>query len=286
MDNLPEVPPEKFGKLSSVVHKIFSKAGNIRPGMRGCCFSFPSCVLIADFLPVERFWLSARLVSLCIRRYCLVLLLVPAACDAHRKDNGLCCWTVWSECGVPSGRRAADATRRSDESQQGLCVHRVFSAPGALWSCFPRLHAVLQHACLCAQQSAWGKPAQTRHSISYWWFTPSGGVLQEALAAQQLLNNYVLDKRHTFVVTMFDDFEKYTRVPLEYEAPEPKPFVATVCTPGSLVVDWCRQLNNGTAGKTAWFVYDCRRGTLCPVCWQSCVCGRWQVRCAMCGETR
>lgn len=30
---------------------------------------------------------------------------------------------------------------------------------------------------------------------------------------------------------MFDDFEKYARVPLEYEAPEPKPFVATVCRP-------------------------------------------------------
>ncbi len=48
------------------------------------------------------------------------------------------------------------------------------------------------------------------------------------MAAQQLLNNYVLDKRHTFVVTLFDDFEKYARVPLEYEQPEPKPFVATV----------------------------------------------------------
>jgi hypothetical protein len=50
------------------------------------------------------------------------------------------------------------------------------------------------------------------------------------MAAQQLLNNYVLDKRHTFVVTLFDDFEKYARVPLEYEAPEPKDFAATVRT--------------------------------------------------------
>ena len=65
------------------------------------------------------------------------------------------------------------------------------------------------------------------------------GALQEALAAQQLLNNYVLDKRHTFVVTMFDDFEKYARVPLEYEAPEPKPFEATVRAPVSLVVACC-----------------------------------------------
>lgn len=53
------------------------------------------------------------------------------------------------------------------------------------------------------------------------------------MAAQQLLNNYVLDKRHTFVVTLFDDFEKYARVPLEYESPEPKPFVATVGWPSS-----------------------------------------------------
>ena len=63
--------------------------------------------------------------------------------------------------------------------------------------------------------------------------------MQEALAAQQLLNNYVLDKRHTFVVTLFDDFEKYARVPLEYEAPEPKPFVATVRRPVVLMAGYC-----------------------------------------------
>jgi hypothetical protein len=36
VDNLPEVPSEKFEKLSSVVHNIFSKAGSIRPGERPC----------------------------------------------------------------------------------------------------------------------------------------------------------------------------------------------------------------------------------------------------------
>jgi len=49
VDNLPEVPSEKFEKLSSVVHKIFSKAGSIRPGERPCparcslraCFNQP-----------------------------------------------------------------------------------------------------------------------------------------------------------------------------------------------------------------------------------------------------
>jgi len=33
VDHIPEVPLEKFAKLSSVVHKIFSKAGSIRPGV-------------------------------------------------------------------------------------------------------------------------------------------------------------------------------------------------------------------------------------------------------------
>ncbi|KAK9836110.1 hypothetical protein WJX81_002073 [Elliptochloris bilobata] len=106
VDNLPEVPPEKFAKLSSVVHKIFSKAGSIRPD--------------GLLMPID---------------------------EATKVSKGF--------------------------------AFVEFSAP------------------------------------------------QEAMAAQQLLNNYVLDKRHTFVVTLFDDFEKYARVPLEYEAPEPKPFVAT-----------------------------------------------------------
>ena len=37
-------------------------------------------------------------------------------------------------------------------------------------------------------------------------------------------NNYKLDKNHTFVVNMFDDFERYSKVPDEYTPPPPKLF--------------------------------------------------------------
>ena len=36
-----------------------------------------------------------------------------------------------------------------------------------------------------------------------------------------------MDKKHTFAVNMFDDFEKYLKVPEVYQPPEPKAFQAT-----------------------------------------------------------
>jgi hypothetical protein len=53
-------------------------------------------------------------------------------------------------------------------------------------------------------------------------------TLQEAQAAQQQTNGFKMDKAHTWVVCMFDDFDKLERVPDEYaEAPpqEYKPMV-------------------------------------------------------------
>lgn len=51
---------------------------------------------------------------------------------------------------------------------------------------------------------------------------------QEAHAARDQTNGYKLDKNHVFAVNMFDDFNKYAKVPEEYVAPEPKAFSATV----------------------------------------------------------
>lgn len=51
---------------------------------------------------------------------------------------------------------------------------------------------------------------------------------QEAQAAQQQTNGFKMDKAHTWVVCMFDDFDKLERVSDEYaEAPpqEYKPMV-------------------------------------------------------------
>lgn len=53
---------------------------------------------------------------------------------------------------------------------------------------------------------------------------------QEAQDAQKQTNEYRLDKNHTFSVCMYDDFEKYSRVPESYAEPEEKPYVARVRT--------------------------------------------------------
>ncbi|CAD7701703.1 unnamed protein product [Ostreobium quekettii] len=42
---------------------------------------------------------------------------------------------------------------------------------------------------------------------------------EEALAAQRLGHNHRLDRNHIFHVCMFDDFEKYEKVPEQYKAP-------------------------------------------------------------------
>jgi len=44
---------------------------------------------------------------------------------------------------------------------------------------------------------------------------------QQAVAA---MNNYKLDKTHTFLVNLFTDFEKYEKISEEWEEPTPKPY--------------------------------------------------------------
>lgn len=41
-------------------------------------------------------------------------------------------------------------------------------------------------------------------------------------------DGYELDRNHHFKVSMFDDFERYARVPDEYAAPEAKEYTPTV----------------------------------------------------------
>lgn len=52
--------------------------------------------------------------------------------------------------------------------------------------------------------------------------------VQEARAAQQQTDGWALTKTITFKVTMFDDFEKFGRVPDEYEKPERQPYAPQV----------------------------------------------------------
>lgn len=53
-------------------------------------------------------------------------------------------------------------------------------------------------------------------------------VLQEAQAARTQTDGYKLDKNHTFKVSMFDDFDRYSRVPDEYAALEIKEYSPAV----------------------------------------------------------
>ena len=52
--------------------------------------------------------------------------------------------------------------------------------------------------------------------------------VQEALAAREQTHGYKLDKAHTFAVTLFDDFERYVKVPDQYQEYQPAPYKPTV----------------------------------------------------------
>ena len=54
-------------------------------------------------------------------------------------------------------------------------------------------------------------------------------MCQEAEVAREKTNGYKLDKSHIFAVNMFDDFEKYMKVPDEWTPAEIKPYGPAVC---------------------------------------------------------
>jgi hypothetical protein len=55
--------------------------------------------------------------------------------------------------------------------------------------------------------------------------------LQEAQAVREQVSGFKLDKSHTFSVNMFDEIDKYMRIPDSYEPPEDKVFQPTVSRP-------------------------------------------------------
>lgn len=50
------------------------------------------------------------------------------------------------------------------------------------------------------------------------------GTPAEAKAAVRALNGHRLDKNHVFAVNLFSDFDKYTNVADEWQAPDPIPY--------------------------------------------------------------
>lgn len=68
-------------------------------------------------------------------------------------------------------------------------------------------------------------------------------------------DEYKLDKNHVFKVTKFDDFEKYSKVPDQYVAPEKKPYQSKVRGPQAVrcwLVDPLRPVNVTTPFSRAW----------------------------------
>lgn len=53
-------------------------------------------------------------------------------------------------------------------------------------------------------------------------------LLQEAELAKERTHGYKLDKAHIFAVNLFDDFDKFMKVPDEWAPPEIKPYAPGV----------------------------------------------------------
>ncbi|CAN6319117.1 unnamed protein product [Urochloa humidicola] len=78
---------------------------------------------------------------------------------------------------------------------------------------------------------------------------------QEAELAREKTNGYKLDKSHIFAVNMFDDFEKYMKVPDTWTPAEIKPY-----TPGENLLKWLTD-------EKARDQFVIRAGTLTEVYW-------------------
>lgn len=59
---------------------------------------------------------------------------------------------------------------------------------------------------------------------SWFWFQSSLLVLQEAEPAKEKTNGYKLDRSHIFAVNMFEDFDRFIKVPDQWAPPETKPY--------------------------------------------------------------
>ncbi|GAY44388.1 hypothetical protein CUMW_081790 [Citrus unshiu] len=94
---------------------------------------------------------------------------------------------------------------------------------------------------------------ETQKSLGYCFIeynTP-----QEAELAKEKTNGYKLDRAHIFAVNMFDDFDKFMKVPDEWAPPEHKPY-----TPGENLQKWLTDekardqfvIRSGTDTEVLW----------------------------------
>jgi hypothetical protein len=87
-------------------------------------------------------------------------------------------------------------------------------------------HTISPSSCMCMPPTA-AAPAPPAFAAPPHTHSPLHPQ-QEAQAARAQTDGYELDRNHHFKVSMFDDFERYARVPDEYAAPEAKEYAPTV----------------------------------------------------------
>ena len=87
---------------------------------------------------------------------------------------------------------------------------------------------------------------------------------------REQVNGFKLDKSHTFSVNMFDEIDRYMRVPDEYEAPEEKHFQPSVRSPSPACMHPVNQLLKRSALPGPRAVLQCHGGTdVCCIKWDA-----------------
>ncbi|KAL6846837.1 hypothetical protein ACP4OV_024285 [Aristida adscensionis] len=105
------------------------------------------------------------------------------------------------------------------------------------------------------KEGAVGMPVNPYTNETYGYCFIEYSTPQEAELAREIANGHRFDKSHKFVVNMFDDFERYVKVPNEWMCAEVNPY-----TPG-------KNLQNWLTDEKARDQFVIRAGTLTEVYW-------------------
>ncbi|XP_025801980.1 eukaryotic translation initiation factor 3 subunit B-like isoform X2 [Panicum hallii] len=99
------------------------------------------------------------------------------------------------------------------------------------------IRKIFSHASAIKEGGFW-MPVNADTNVTYGYCFIEYNTPQEAQLAREMGNGYKLDKSHILVVNIFDDFERYMKVPDEWTAAETKPY-----TPGENLHKWLTDEN-------------------------------------------
>ncbi|CAN6204897.1 unnamed protein product [Urochloa humidicola] len=85
------------------------------------------------------------------------------------------------------------------------------------------IHKIFSHAGAIKDDGFW-MPVNADTNVTYGYCFIEYNTLQEAQHAREIGNGRKLDKSHILVVNIFDDFERYMKVPDEWTPAETKPY--------------------------------------------------------------